>query len=124
MDRRQSRREDVARGASVLLIAFTIALLIVGVRLGSQRFAAPVPTATLVPTLTPVPTATATPVPPPPPTSTPRASPPTPTPVAVPVAGVDEAYARDGRNIVCLDPGHGGEDLGNVRIENGRIVLQ
>jgi N-acetylmuramoyl-L-alanine amidase len=124
MDRRQSRREDVARGASILLIAFTIALLIVGVRLGSQRFAAPAPTATPMPTLTPVPTATATPAPPPPPTPTPRPSPPTPTPVAVPVAGVDEAYARDGRNIVCLDPGHGGEDLGNVRLENGRIVLQ
>jgi N-acetylmuramoyl-L-alanine amidase len=40
------------------------------------------------------------------------------------VAGVDELYARDGRNIVCIDPGHGGEDLGNVRLENDRIVLQ
>ncbi len=40
------------------------------------------------------------------------------------VAGVDELYAQDGRNIVCIDPGHGGEDLGNVRVENGRIVLQ
>ena len=40
------------------------------------------------------------------------------------VTGVDELYAQDGRNIVCIDPGHGGEDLGNVRIENGRIVLQ
>jgi len=42
----------------------------------------------------------------------------------VAVAGVDELYARDGRNIVCIDPGHGGEDLGNVRLENGRITLQ
>jgi N-acetylmuramoyl-L-alanine amidase len=40
------------------------------------------------------------------------------------VAGADELYAQDGRNIVCIDPGHGGEDLGNVRVENGRIVLQ
>jgi N-acetylmuramoyl-L-alanine amidase len=40
------------------------------------------------------------------------------------VAGVDDLYAQDGRNIVCLDPGHGGEDLGNVRVENGRITLQ
>jgi N-acetylmuramoyl-L-alanine amidase len=38
--------------------------------------------------------------------------------------GVDELYAQDGRNIVCIDPGHGGEDLGNVRLENGRIRLQ
>lgn len=124
MDRRQSRREDVARGASILLIAFGIALLIVGVRLGSQRFAAPPPTSTPVPTLTPVPTPTVTPSPPPLPTPTPRPSPPTPTPVAVPVAGVDEAYARDSRNIVCLDPGHGGPDLGNVLVEDGKIVLQ
>jgi N-acetylmuramoyl-L-alanine amidase len=42
----------------------------------------------------------------------------------VAVTGVDELYAQDGRNIVCIDPGHGGEDLGNVRVENGRIVLQ
>lgn len=25
---------------------------------------------------------------------------------------------------VCIDPGHGGADLGNVRLEDGRIVLQ
>jgi N-acetylmuramoyl-L-alanine amidase len=42
----------------------------------------------------------------------------------VAVTGVDVLYAQDGRNIVCIDPGHGGEDLGNVRVENGRIVLQ
>jgi N-acetylmuramoyl-L-alanine amidase len=42
----------------------------------------------------------------------------------VAVTGVDELYAQDGRNIVCIDPGHGGEDLGNVRVENGRIVLR
>ena len=121
MNWRQSRQEDVARGAIVLLISFGIAALIVGVRLGSERFAAPLPTATPVPTATPLPTPTATPLPP---TPTPRAQPPTPTPAAVAVAGVDELYARDGRNIVCIDPGHGGEDLGNVRLENGRITLQ
>jgi N-acetylmuramoyl-L-alanine amidase len=71
--------------------------------------------------MTPIPTPTTTP---PPPTPTPRPGPPTPTPAAVAVAGVDELYARDGRNIVCIDPGHGGEDLGNVRVENGRIALQ
>jgi N-acetylmuramoyl-L-alanine amidase len=121
MNWRQSRQEDVARGAIVLLISFGIAALIVGMRLGSERFAAPPPTPTPVPTATALPTPTATPLPP---TPTPGPQPPTPTPAAVAVAGVDELYARDGRNIVCIDPGHGGEDLGNVRLENGRITLQ
>ena len=121
MNWRQSRQEDVARGAMILLVSLGIAALIIGARLGSQRFAAPPPTATPVPTMTPLPTPTATP---PPPSPTPRPEPPTPTPAAVAVAGVDELYARDGRNIVCIDPGHGGEDLGNVRVENGRIALQ
>ena len=121
MNWRQSRQEDVARGAIVLLISFGIAALIVGMRLGSERFAAPPPTPTPVPTATALPTPTATPLPP---TPTPRPQPPTPTPAAVTVAGVDELYVRDGRNIVCIDPGHGGEDLGNVRLENGRITLQ
>jgi N-acetylmuramoyl-L-alanine amidase len=121
MNWRQSRQEDVARGAIVLLISFGIAALIVGMRLGSERFAAPPPTPTPVPTATALPAPSATPLPP---TPTPRPQPPTPTPAAVAVAGVDELYARDGRNIVCIDPGHGGEDLGNVRLENGRITLQ
>src|SRR5688500_12696191 len=121
MNWRQSRQEDVARGAIILLISFGIAVLIVGARLGSQQCAAPPPTATPVPTMTPLPTPSATPVPP---TPTPRPEPPTPTPAPVAVAGVDELYAQDGRNIVCIDPGHGGEDLGNVRVENGRITLQ
>jgi N-acetylmuramoyl-L-alanine amidase len=121
MDWRQSRREDVARGAIILLISLGIALLIVGARIGSQRLTAPPPTPTPLPTATPQPTATATPLPP---TPTPRPEPPTPTPAPVPVAGVDEFYAQDGRNIVCIDPGHGGEDLGNVLVEDNRIVLQ
>jgi N-acetylmuramoyl-L-alanine amidase len=121
MNWRQSRQEDVARGAMILLVSLGIAVLIIGARLGSQRLAAPPPTATPVPTMTPLPTPTATP---PPPSPTPRPEPPTPTPAAVVVAGVDELYAQDGRNIVCIDPGHGGEDLGNVRVENGRITLQ
>ncbi len=121
MNWRQSRQEDVARGAMILLIATGIAALIVGARLGSQRLAAPPPTATPVPTAIPLPTPTATAMPP---TPTPRPEPPTPTPAPVAVAGVDELYAQDGRNIVCIDPGHGGEDLGNVRVEDGRIVLR
>jgi N-acetylmuramoyl-L-alanine amidase len=124
MDSTQRRHEEVARGATILLAAVVIAAVVIILRVGSQRFTAPPPTPTPAPTATPLPTATVTPSPPPPPTPTPRPSPPTPTPVPVPVAGVDELYARDGRSIVCLDPGHGGEDLGNVRVENNKIVLQ
>jgi N-acetylmuramoyl-L-alanine amidase len=121
MDRRQNQPEDVARGAIVLLIAAIIAILIVGVRLGAQRFTAPPPTPTPIPTATPLSTATPTPAPP---TPTPLPQAPTPTPVPVPVTSVDEDYAQDGRNIICLDPGHGGKDLGNVRVVNDKIVLQ
>jgi N-acetylmuramoyl-L-alanine amidase len=121
MDWRQTRREDIARGAIVLLAAVIIAVGIVGLRLGSQRLAAPPPTPTPAPTATALPTPTNTPQPS---TPTPRPEPPTPTPVPVPVAGVDELYGQDGRNIVCLDPGHGGVDLGNVLVENNEIVLQ
>jgi N-acetylmuramoyl-L-alanine amidase len=121
MNWRQSRQEDVARGALILLISMGIAALIVGARLGSHRFAPPPSTPTPVPTATLPPTPSPTPLPP---TPTPRPEPPTPTPAPVAVTGVDELYAQDGRNIVCIDPGHGGEDLGNVRVENGRIVLQ
>ena len=121
MEWRQSRQEDVDRGAIILLISVGIALLIVGGRMGADRFAAPTPTPTPLPTATPLPTPTATPEPP---TPTPLPQPPTPTPAPVPVAGVDELYAQDGRSIVCLDPGHGGEDLGNVLLRDGEIVLQ
>lgn len=122
MDGRQSRQEDVARGALILLISLGIALLIIGARLGAQRVTAPPPTPTPIPTATPLPTPTATPEPP---TPTPLPQPPTPTPVPAPAEGADELYARDGRNIVCIDPGHGGEDLGNVLLApDGEIVLQ
>jgi N-acetylmuramoyl-L-alanine amidase len=121
MNWRQSRQEDVARGALILLISMGIAVLIVGARMGSQKLTTPPPTPTSVPTATSLPTPTATPTPP---TPTPRPAPPTPTPVPVPVTGADELYAQDGRIIVCIDPGHGGEDLGNVRVENGKITLQ
>jgi N-acetylmuramoyl-L-alanine amidase len=121
MQWRQSPQDDVARGALILLIAVAVAALIVVGRLGVQRLTTPPPTPTPAPTATPLPTTTP---PPPTPTPTPRPQPPTPTPVAVAVPEVDALYARDGRNIVCLDPGHGGEDLGNVRVENNKIVLQ
>lgn len=53
------------------------------------------------------------------PTPTPTIpAPPTATPP--PQAPVAAAAGR----VVCLDPGHGGIDLGNVRVENGQITLQ
>ena len=65
---------------------------------------------------------------PPLPIATPPAtvSPATPTPVVspTPAPAAAEVPAPDGRRVVCLDPGHGGKDLGNVRVEDGRIVLQ
>ena len=123
MEWRQSRQEDVARGAIILLISVGIALLIVGARFGTGRFVTTPPTPTPIPTATPLPTPTATPEPATP-TPTPLPSPPTPTPVPVPVEGVDELYAQDGRSIVCIDPGHGGEDLGNVLVRDGEILLR
>ncbi|MBW3631617.1 MAG: N-acetylmuramoyl-L-alanine amidase [Chloroflexi bacterium] len=123
MDSRQSRREDVARGAIILLISVGLAVVIVAARIGREPILSPAPTPTPIATATAAPTPSPTLVPSTP-TPTPRPEPPTPTPAPVPVAGVDDAYVRDGRNIVCIDPGHGGEDLGNVRVEDGRIVLQ
>ena len=66
---------------------------------------------------------------------------PTPTPAATAAVAVEVATATalasptvlpavagapaaDGRRVVCLDPGHGGSDRGNVRLENGQIALQ
>ena len=123
MDSRQSRREDIARGAIILLISVGIAAVVIAARIGREPILNPAPTPTPAATATSLPTPTPSPLPSTP-TATPRPEPPTPTPAPVPVAGVDEAYAQDGRNIVCIDPGHGGEDLGNVRVEDGRIVLQ
>jgi len=70
------------------------------------------------------PTAPATDVP----ATPPPAAQPVATPVTAPVATVEPQAAADegelvGR-VVCLDPGHGGADLGNVRIEGGEIALQ
>jgi N-acetylmuramoyl-L-alanine amidase len=124
MDPRQSQQADAARGATILLVAAVVALVIIAARLGGDRFATPAATPTPVPTATLPPEPTATATVPPQPTPTARPEPPTPTPEPVAVAGVDELYAQDGRRIVCIDPGHGGEDLGNVRVVDGRIELQ
>lgn len=68
-------------------------------------------------------------LPAPPPTSIPTATAPVPraTPLPAsptPSAIVDGIVVPDGRNVVCLDPGHGGSDRGKVRVENDQIVLQ
>jgi N-acetylmuramoyl-L-alanine amidase len=89
----------------VLVGAVVFAMIVTGLRLGP--LADPVPTPP--PTATPVPTVTA--VPSPTPASPPQSAAPSPVPG---VAG----------RVVCIDPGHGGADLGNVRIENGQIALR
>jgi len=81
-----------------VLILSVLTLFTVGVEIGRRTEESVPPTATVptaVPTTPPVPQST---------------------PVATPVT--------TSANVVCLDPGHGGSDLGNVRVENGEIVLQ
>jgi N-acetylmuramoyl-L-alanine amidase len=93
-------------GTWILLASVAFALVVGGLRLGPLAAPAPTP----LPTVPPLPTST-----PLPPAPSPTVAPSTPVPS--PVAGVQ------GR-IVCIDPGHGGADLGNVRVENNQIVLQ
>lgn len=107
----------------ILGAAMLAALLIVAVRLLAGRDA-PLPAPTdaggpvvvLLTPIDPVPTLPATPAQPPAiPVATPApAVVPTQAPAAQPFAG----------RVVCIDPGHGGADLGNVRLEDGRIALQ
>ena len=102
-------------GALALAAATLAALVIVAVALqrdrDDDRLAA-------LPTSSP----TTVPLPPPP------VSPATPTiaPAATqsPAPLVASMAPPDGRNVVCIDPGHGGSDRGNVRVEDGEIVLQ
>ena len=69
---------------------------------------------------------TPAPTPAPLPTSTPEPTPlpePSPTPAPVLPAAPSPVAGVAGR-IVCIDPGHGGADLGNVRVEDNQIVLR
>lgn len=81
-----------------VLILSVLTLFTVGVEIG-RRTGEDVPPTATVPTAIP---------------TTPPVAP--PSPVATPVT--------TSTHVVCLDPGHGGSDLGNVRVENGEIVLQ
>ena len=103
---REGPNAERVLGTLILAGAFILALLITLLRAGPLAPVAPTPTPlpTPIPTATPVPPTT-TPVP----TQTVNVAP-------SPPAGVA------GRT-VCLDPGHGGADMGNVRVEDRRIVL-
>jgi len=124
-------------GATMLGVATLLATLIVAARLIAGRgepelaqVAAPTP-----PVLTPV-APTAAPATPPPPPTVPPTVPPVapvvataavaaaataaPSPAATPPAGEALAYAG---KVVCIDPGHGGADMGNVRVRDGVIQL-
>ncbi|MBA3415944.1 MAG: N-acetylmuramoyl-L-alanine amidase [Chloroflexia bacterium] len=118
---RERRLGALVFGAATLLAAIIVAIrLLVGgsseAELGQSVPA--LPTVVLV-----------TPVAPSPPPATPEPTPqaaatPAPPPVA-PSTTVAEAVEGDlvGR-VVCLDPGHGGVDQGNLRIVDGEIELE
>ena len=126
IDLTDSRDRERRLGALIFGVAVLVAAAIVAIRLllggpsdagpGQPVPAAPTvvmltPLAPTEPPATPVPTPVATPAPPP------------VAPTETAAVAVDEA-ALVGR-VVCLDPGHGGADLGNVRYdENGEIELQ
>jgi N-acetylmuramoyl-L-alanine amidase len=107
IDRRERQARERRLGVIALVSALTIALLIIGIRLSRDRGG-------------PVVAPTAAPVPSPPATARPLA----PTPPAGQNPATTGVVPPDGRNVVCLDAGHGGIDLGNVRVEDGKIVLQ
>jgi N-acetylmuramoyl-L-alanine amidase len=137
VDQRRDKARELEFGARMLGAAALLAGLIVLLRLafggGDETPVASAPAITLI---TPAPpaaplleaspvapafaaTAPAAPAPaatapPPPPTTVP--DPPAPTAAAEPLGMSGQ--------IVCIDPGHGGADLGNVRIENGTIALR
>lgn len=89
-----------------------VALLLVGVRLLNDEEGE---LAQVAPTVAPLPS--------PPPASPPAEIPPAESPP--PAAASGDPTIPDGRNVVCLDLGHGGSDRGNVRLgEEGDILLQ
>jgi len=120
---RERRRGALIFGASVLVAAIIVAArLLLGGDSGPER-GQPVPALPTAVFLTP--TAAVPTVPPATPLPTPVPATPTPPPQAAaePVATANEEGDLAGR-VVCLDPGHGGADLGNVRVENNEIVIQ
>jgi N-acetylmuramoyl-L-alanine amidase len=117
----QRRLGAIIFGASIL-----VALVIVALRLLIGRDEAPVPAPSdaggpVVVLLTPIDPVPASPAPM---AATPAATPaPALVPTQPPVAQDAGAKPFAGR-VVCLDPGHGGADLGNVLVEDDRIVLR
>lgn len=109
-DRRRERR-DRQRGALALIGALGLALLIVAIRLAAgddePAALAPAPTSAPIPTPPPAPTPTATIA-----------------PAATPPAVLGAEVIPDGRNLVCLDPGHGGSDRGKIREREDGTLLQ
>lgn len=99
---------ELRLGVAALGVAIVLAAIIVGVRLAmNDDQQTPLPAA---PTSAPIPTLPIATMPP----ATPAPSP------QPPLAEL----AADGRSVVCLDPGHGGTDQGNVRVVDGEIVLE
>ena len=112
-DRRARRDRERRLGAFVLAAALGVALLLVGIRLASNGGEENV--AQVAPTAAPLPS------PPPTVAPTPTATPPPARPSPAPVAA--DGPVPDGRNVVCIDPGHGGSDRGNTQTDDDGNVL-
>src|SRR5690349_8856440 len=109
MAARRPDRNQARIGVRILAAASLLALAVVLFRLAIPESPAPVPVASTVnpPTIAPPPSPSLARIP------------------ATPLPAASPQLARSGRRpIVCLDPGHGGADLGNVRVENGQIALR
>lgn len=108
----RNRRQGLLLLAGSLVVAATIVAIRLLLGGPPGRVTPPaVPTVVVLTPLAPAPTAV------PLPAATPAPPPATPSLGAAPLASLT------GRTI-CLDPGHGGADLGNVRVEDGRITLR
>ncbi|HEU0113156.1 MAG TPA: N-acetylmuramoyl-L-alanine amidase [Thermomicrobiales bacterium] len=107
-------RSDVRLGVRIFAVASLLALAIVVFRLAIPESPAPTPVVATIGALTGI----AAPSP-----AVARA-PATPTPAVLALAATPAASYGRRRPIVCLDPGHGGADLGNVRLDNNLIALR
>lgn len=144
MNPRSEQARERALGAAMLGGAVLLALLIAGARMlfgGSED--RPVSTAPAITLITPTtlsaqaPAAATAPAPALPqdaPATIPAGAPSAAAGQTVPPTIISEAPATSQTpapqqttatgQVVCIDPGHGGADLGNVRVENGEITLR
>jgi N-acetylmuramoyl-L-alanine amidase len=114
----EQRTRHARVGAIIFGVAVVIAIVLIGLRFGSGGGDGETPPSRE--TVSPSNGTRIVETPPPFAPETPAAVTPPPTPALAP----DGAPMADDRWIVCIDPGHGGEDLGHVRTEGGQIIIQ